>query len=168
MSKKPIHRLDELVALELGLELSGYTAMIHHASKLHGLLDSLIFVYETNDLICYDVIKAIEIVNGPFKKVKRFKTYPSIMDRLESRFYKRWYIRGNGKLIPLNISKFEDLKNTFYFSMDNDPHYRTQIIFNMETPFIRKKPLIASKTNEPTWDNISTIGITNECRRNIA
>ncbi|AEH03457.1 hypothetical protein AVT69_gp031 [Pseudomonas phage PhiPA3] len=151
MAKTAAKKLDELMAAELNLKLPVQTAMIHHAVSLKGSMEGFIFAYEHDGLVFYDRVDMWDEVNGMRLRIARFKSHPVIEDRLNKRLYRRWYVWGNGLLVPVNICKVDDLKDRFYFLIDDDPSYRTINVMPDETLFIRKKPLQHLARVHPGW-----------------
>lgn len=141
MAKTAAKKLDEALAAELGLKLSDYTAMLHHVKTLNGILDGFIFVYTKDDNIHYDYVYAWSNTNCKRLRMTQFLSNDTIDKRLLKRQYTRWYVYGGGTLIPVNITKYEDLKDSFIFLMDNNPNYRVFNIATPECPVLRDKPL---------------------------
>lgn len=151
MAKSVIKKLDELMATELNLKLSEYTAMLHHAVTLVDVLEGFIFMYEKDNMFHYDVVDAWKEVNGMRLRIARFRSNPQIEDRLAKRQYKRWYIYGGGSLIPLNVTKVDDLKANFYFKLDGCPIRCNFTVLQEDSPQIRVKALVFHRKNSPGW-----------------
>ncbi|QBX32182.1 hypothetical protein [Pseudomonas phage PA1C] len=164
MAKTAAKKLDELMAAELNLELSNYTAMLHHAVTLVGVLEGFVFVYDKNGVTCYDKVDAWSEVNGMRLRIARFQSNPMVEDRLAKRIYKRWYVHGGGMLIPLNITKVDDLKENFYFKIDDNPGHCTFTVFTEDAPFIRSKPLLFNRKSHPGWG----VTLTETCKEKVA
>ena len=146
-----MHRLDTLVAGDLGLTLAPATTLQKYIKEYPKLVDGLVFAYEQDGYVCYDRVPMWRVVNGMRVKRPRFKSHPAIEERLRKRLYKRWYIEGSGFISPVAITKVDDLKDQFYFLTDDTPHHHSEIIFTEETQFLRKKPLLFHRTEEKVW-----------------
>lgn len=151
MAKTAAKKLDELIAAELNLRLSDHTAMIHHVVRLVGNMQGFIFVFTQGDQVFYDTVDTWNEVNGMRLRIARFRSHPVVEERLVKRTYKRWYVWGNGLLVPMNMTKVEDLKDKFNFKVDDCPGYRTSIVAPQEVPCIRSKPLLAHRKSRPEW-----------------
>lgn len=152
---KQMQRLDALVADDLGLTPAPITMILKHATRFPDEVDGFVFAYEHNGLIHYDQVPVWHSVNGMRVRIPRFKSHPSIEERLRKRQYKRWYVVGNGRLFTVQIAKVDDLKDQFYFLTDNNPCYRSTTILTEECLFLRKKPLLFHRPEREGWGNIT-------------
>lgn len=151
MAKSAVQRLDEQIAQELGLQLSPFVLTIKHGRKLHQVINGFVFAYTQDDTPMYDEVPVWRSSAGLRHKVTRYISHPRIEQRLIKRQYLRWYIRNDDILFPMQTSKVEDLRDNFYFVVDDNPLNRTQIVMTEDTQFIRKKPLLGMRQVTPAW-----------------
>jgi hypothetical protein len=151
MSKSAVKHLDQAVATELGLQNSPFAMTFKHARQLHRVITGFVFAFEKDGLVHFDEVGIWDSTQGLRHKVTRFISHPRIEQRLSKRQYQRWYVRDENALYPLQTAKVEDLKDNFYFVVDDNPCHRTQIVMNEETQFIRKKPLLAMRKPHIPW-----------------
>lgn len=142
MTISTVKLLDKAVADDLGLTLSPKTTILKRVVEFPLLIDSFVFAFEEGGYYCYDTVDVVRSINGMRVKLPKFLTTPLIESRLNKRQYRRWYVKGNGLLIPTQTAKTEDLKNTFLFVIGDIPNYQTSIIPPLDTPHLRKKPLM--------------------------
>ena len=151
MAKSAVQRLDAQIAQDLGLQLTPFVLTIKHGRKLHQVIQGFVFAYTQDDVPMYDEVPVWRSSAGIRHKVTRYISHPRIEQRLIKRQYSRWYIRNEDILFPMQTSKIEDLRDNFYFVVDDNPLNRTQIVMTEDTQFIRKKPLLGMRQARPEW-----------------
>jgi hypothetical protein len=151
MTKSIAKLLDEIVADDLGLMPAQIAMILKHAVRYGKKLEGFVFAFIKDDLVHYDTVDVWNTVNGMRVKVEKFQSHPVVEERLAKRQYRRWYVRGDGKLIPVQTAKVEDLKELFQFITDSDPTYHTSIVSTEEYPVLRKKSIYASARAHPEW-----------------
>jgi hypothetical protein len=151
MTKSIAKQLDQAVANELGLVLSPFTMILRHVVGLRQLVDGFVFALVQGDYIHVDTVDTWNDANGMRAKIKKFISNPLVEERLAKRQYRRWYVRGGGELFPVQTAKTEDLKENFYFLIDDNPSHRTLTVFNEECPKLRKYSLYTQQALPFNW-----------------
>lgn len=151
MGKSSAIQIDEVIASHLELELCQFQLTIKHTLKLHRHLRGLIFAYCKDGTTYFDTAPLIYECNGLRIRLPKFAMHPSIRKRIAAHQYNRWYVYSAETLYPLQMVKPSVLETTYPFKVNDDVLYRTQIAYNEETMFIRKKPLLAVRPYKPGW-----------------
>ena len=144
-------RIDAALCDDMGICISDIPMVLKHVSKVSRLVKGFVFAYIENDLIHYDEVELITECNGFRLRHPKFLMSKLTYERLYKRKYQRWYVRGEQTLYPLQISKPQVFEDSFYIAIDDNPNRKTKIAYVGETPFIRKKPLVACRRCVPGW-----------------
>lgn len=151
MTKSLAKAQDQLVADELGLNLSPFTLVLRRVVELDRVVRGFVFMYIKDGLIHLDFADTWNAVNGRRTKIKKFGLSKQINARLYERFYRRWYIRDGDMLYPVQTTKFADFKDTFYFLMGEHPTQPSLIIQPDNAPVLRSRRLLFHRPPHPGW-----------------
>ena len=143
--------VDNLVASELGLTLSPFTLTLKHVMSLPAIVEGFVFLFESDSMLHYDTMDCWKETLSLRQKVYRFISQPCINKRLQNRTYKRWYVRSEDTLFAVQTAKYAELLDSFYVVTDSDPRYHTHSVVDLEAPFMRKKPLVQCRIQNPGW-----------------
>lgn len=134
--------IDESVAQDLGLVLSTHTRSIRDVAECPKGILCLIFAYQQDDYVCYDLVPVWREINGMRIKLPKFQSHPIIVDRLKKRFYRRHYSTDGTTLTPLKVKTTEEFERRLPFELGNITQFSTTLIEPELVMGLRSKPLL--------------------------
>jgi len=157
---------DEAIADELGLILSPFTVTLKHTAGFTALVKSLIFSFMKDNEVYYDKATTWTHCNGRRVRKRKFAIAPHALSNLHNKLYNRWYFTDGVNLFPVQHAKMSDVLDFFYFVEDDNPRLYTHIAYTpKETPFIRKKPLMAMRVVKGDFGPPVNVQPKNSCIR---
>lgn len=134
--------IDSSVACDLGLVLSTHTKSIREVAEDPDHTLCLIFAYQVDDYVCYDLLPLWREINGMRIKLPKFQSHPVIEDRLIKRFYKRYYTTDGRTLTPIKVKTPQEFERRLPFEVGNLTNCLTTIIEPELVMGLRSKPLL--------------------------
>lgn len=150
MAKPKWRKPDHALAEDLELLLSPFTITLKHAHQLRAVGRGFYFAFYRDQVLYYDSMPVWRYSLGIRQKPERFILHPSVHQRLMTNHYQYWYYHDHKYLYPLQKSKVSVFLESFIIVPDDNPFYRTEVVFSIETPQIRRKPLQRSRV-EHLW-----------------
>lgn len=155
MAKKSKHDgLDALLAKELGLELQTQTLPLKKVQTMVKEANGLYFAFVIDGYYYYDTVESWAGSLGCRVKPKRFLLEPRVRQRLEQRHYLRWYFHYGTALYRVQIAKPKDLFDRLWFQPCDDNPRSTNVLIEVESMFLRKKPLMQLRESKLPWYDI--------------
>jgi hypothetical protein len=138
-SKKQI---DESVACDLGLVLSPHTRTIREVAEAGNATVCLIFAFECDDYVCYDLVPVWREVNGMRIKLPKFQSHPTVVERLRKLLYRRYYTTDGRYLYPLKVKSVDEFNRRLPFEVGNITDCLTTLIEPDLVMGLRSKSLL--------------------------
>lgn len=124
-SKKQI---DESVACDLGLELSTHTKSIRDVAEDPASVICLVFAYDDDHHVYYDLVPVWREINGMRIKLPKFQSHPIIVERLKKRLYRRHYTTDGRTLVPIKVRTTDEFERRLPFELGNITQHNTTVV----------------------------------------
>lgn len=134
--------IDASIARDLGLVLSTHTRTIREVAEHPLEVLCLVFAYQLDDYVCYDLVPVWREINGMRIKLPKFQSHPTIVERLKKRFYRRHYVTNGRTLIPLKVKTTEEFERRLPFELGNINQFTSNLIEPELVMGLRSKPLL--------------------------
>lgn len=135
-------RIDSAVAGDLGLVLSTHTTTIREIAENPDPVLALLFAYEVGEIVHYDLLPLWREINGMRIKLPKFQSHPVIEERLNKKFYKRYYVACGHTLTPIKLKSVSEFDRRLPFETGNLTQCVTSIVVPELVMGLRAKPLL--------------------------
>lgn len=157
MAKSRRQEMDLAMAAEFELDLSPYVMVAKHIQLLKSTQGGFAFAYRHQQQIWYDVVPVLAKDKGVRIKPERFLLPTLVRERLNAKFYSRWYYYNTQYLFPMQACKFQQFLDSFWMQDDPNPHYRSIAIVDPGVFNFRKRPLVGVRQQPVTWEDCTQL-----------
>ena len=95
----------------------------------------------------------VSLVNGCRRKPETFILNDVVKERLNAKFYNRWYFEDVDYLYPLQTCKSTTLFDEFLWTRSTLPTH-SDVVIDPEVMCLRKKPLLAQREKPVRWEDV--------------
>ena len=135
-------RIDNAVACDLGLVLSTHSITIREIAENPDPVLALLFAYEVEETVYYDLVPLWREINGMRIKLPKFQTHPLVEERLSKQFYKRYYVANGNQLTPIKLKSTAEFERRLLFETGNLDGCLTSMVVPELIMGLRAKPLM--------------------------
>ncbi len=135
-------RIDNAVSCDLGLVLSPHSTTIREIAENPDSILCLIYAYEQDDTVHYDLVPLWREINGMRIKLPKFQSHPVIEDRLRKGLYRRHYVASHRSLTPIKLKSTAEFERRLPFELGNLDHPLSELVVPELVMGLRAKPLL--------------------------